>query len=306
MKALRTVGLLLTVGFSLAISGCRNSTTPAEKPTPMAEAPSSAPATSESQPREAVSQPAAAALTESPAPKRAGRLVRNLDFSAKWPARYKGLALLVVRNAKAPPTIDGNLSDQCWKDSRELVFKHLDGSEGDLKFKTTGRIAADRDNLYLAWTCFDSDMSGLVANIEDADGNVWEDDDVEAFLLPSHDDLEPYFQLILNSVKTQFDSFDMDADSWNPKGVETAVSKGKDRWSVEVKIPFKDMNVRQGKTSRLWHINLTRSRPVRGDDEQQEAAWSPTEDQSNHVPEKFAYVLFEAIEGPSPKGLKPE
>ncbi|MDP6354389.1 MAG: DUF4838 domain-containing protein, partial [Planctomycetota bacterium] len=92
-------------------------------------------------------------------------------------------------------------------------------------------------------------------------GKTWLDDNVEVFVDVTGKDQGEFYQFLLNSNDMLFDS-KIKNSSWDGKGVKTASSKGKDRWSVEIYLPysaFPDASVpKAGQTQ--WAVTFARHR----------------------------------------------
>ena len=152
----------------------------------------------------------------------------------------------------------------------------------------------------MAFHCAEPDLAGLVSRKRPRDGEVWSDDSVEVFVKAGAEATMQYHQVTVNADGSVYDAFARDA-GWNAD-VKAAVQKGKGFWSVEVAIPFVQMNLPKDAAplAEPWRLNLTRMRPARGGAAIEEAALSPTESPSSHVPAKFAYAFMSAFGGKLP------
>src|SRR6266545_4375048 len=72
-------------------------------------------------------------------------------------------AISIVRT-HTTPVIDGNLDDRVWKTAAIINrFTQVDPEEGAAPSENTEvRLLYDRDNLYVAVRCFDSDPSQII------------------------------------------------------------------------------------------------------------------------------------------------
>ena len=213
-----------------------------------------------------------------------------------------GRPAVLVAKAATEPTLDGALDDECWKDATPLEFRLLDGSVEKPKHATWAKLAATEKTLFVAFYCAEPEPDKLVSHRRERDSNVWEDDSVELFLKPGPEPTQQYHHLVVNPDGCFHDAFRGDAAAWQSE-LKLAAAKGKDHWAVEVAIPLGELCLGKHKATLAgpWRLNLTRTRPARGDEPGEETALSPTEDPSNHVPAMFAYAFLEALGGALPK-----
>ena len=104
--------------------------------------------------------------------------------------------------AKTAPTIDGKLNDACWKDAAVMGDFLLDSGRGIAPDETTVRILFDKDNLYLGVTCSESDWDTVAARIDQHDGPLYSDDDLEIFF-DTNRDRRTFMQFTLNTLGTK-------------------------------------------------------------------------------------------------------
>lgn len=163
--------------------------------------------------------------------------------------------------ANEPPIIDGKLTENVWKNPVTKFFAE-DGSPMPSE-PVDFYFAWDENNLYLAAKCIETKMEEMVANVREHDGAIYGEDCIGYFLQPEISDGSVY-QIYFNPLGTSFDqkisvdqgrATDVDRE-WNGT-YEAKTSKGKDWWSIEVKIPFHELKakVEPGKT---WAINFRR------------------------------------------------
>jgi hypothetical protein len=191
--------------------------------------------------------------------------------------------------------IDGSLEDKAWKSAPPLIMRKLRTGE-DTKFRTEVRVLADAKALYIGFTCFEPAMDKLRARVKEHDGQVWGDDEVEVFLSSGEKSSDSYFQFIFNSLGTVFDGKGKDYTAWNAAGIKTAAKKYKDKWTVEAMIPWKDLVKSGEKPSTLWRANFNRYRTAKQGSQDEDQAWSPTLENSNHVPSRFGHLTFKVFE----------
>jgi hypothetical protein len=222
--------------------------------------------------------------------------------TAKGEPSYKGRPAVLIAKAAKAPVLDGKLDDECWQQARPLVFHLLDGTADKPKCATWAKLVTTDDTLYLAFYCADPEPGKLVSEKRPRDSSVWEDDSVELFLRLGPEPNRDYRHLIVNPAGSFLDALGEDTDAWQSE-LKLATATGKDHWAVEIAIPLGELYqpADKQKLAGPWRMNLTRMRPARGDQPVEETALSPTEDPSNHVPEKFAYAFFEVFGGKVPQ-----
>jgi len=225
---------------------------------------------------------------------------RTAAVEMSWKGRtFEGRPAVLIPAAKAPPKIDGVLDDACWKQSKPIEMRLLDGDTRKPTHPTRARLAASEKALYVGFRCTDPDIGQLVTRKRPHDANVWEDDSVEVFLKCGADASRQYYHVIINPDACVLDDF-AGGKEWDGK-IQTAVHRDKGYWSVEIVLPFSKMDLPdRARLKGAWRLNLTRSRPARGQSFTEETALSPTESTSSHVPGKFAYAWFEVFGGKIP------
>jgi hypothetical protein len=161
------------------------------------------------------------------------------------------------------PVIDGNLDDPVWstvpvisKFIQQLPDEGMPATE-----RTEAKIAYDRQNLYFAVRCYDSEPDKIIANEmrRDVLSISTKDDNFAIFLDTFHDKRNAFF-FIITPKGSMHDALSTDARqfNWDWDTVWDARTKIDDKgWTVEMVLPFKSLryDVNQSKT---WGINLRR------------------------------------------------
>jgi hypothetical protein len=207
--------------------------------------------------------------------------------------------------AVAPPRVDGKLDDVVWKVATPVTLARTnEGGKVDKEIQTAAYCVYDKDNLYIAYHCFEPSPKNLKVTVKARDGSpIWEDDEIEYFVDPNHDHAKPgYFQLIVNAANVQFDNeADARGVGWNADW-ESAVAVGASKdWVVELRVPFKSIEVKATpKPGEVWGMNFTRHvMTVAGTPW---TTWSDT-GASFHTPSRFGDVTFRAdVLAVSPSG----
>ncbi len=181
---------------------------------------------------------------------------------------------------KTAPSMDGKGTDPVWKQGVQVAgFKN----RGLAEVKTTASILRTDKALYLKVDCYD-DMSKVHTNQMERDDDQWKDDCIELSIDPNNTRTD-YFYLAVNSAGIQYDalaSVGMNINkAWNGQW-KTAASKSKDKWTVELELPFSTFGT--PKPGVDWLIGLNRS--GRGMIRQ---SWT---DGSYHSPNSFRTVTL--------------
>ena len=194
------------------------------------------------------------------------------------------------------PVIDGEFDDAVWQKTDETGgFLRLRGRPGGEQRRageqTAVRLLYDRDCLYLALRCLDSEMGSVRRLVTVRDGPVWTDDCIEIFLGPERSEvlaasqgLGEYFHLIVSVAGIQADGIGFD-NAWDGRWLaRTARRRGE--WTVEVSIPFVVLGVHP-KEGDFWSANFCRHEARL----EEYSSWS-TLDESFHEQKHFGKVGF--------------
>lgn len=166
-------------------------------------------------------------------------------------ARIRALAsrewVVTARRAAAAIAIDGRLDEPDWQAAAPVAeFFQRERNEGRPGTERTEvRVLYDQANLYIAFTCFDSDMSRSVARAMFRDENQGSDDIISIMLDAFHDHRSA-IQFVTNRNGAMEDLFqngetqdtrNHDWDTvWHSRGSEDDKA-----WYVELAIPFKSL-----------------------------------------------------------------
>jgi len=201
---------------------------------------------------------------------------------------------IVIRAEPMPrvPEIDGVLEDAWCNVGR--VDRFVDCWKGTpAAIQSQAFIGFDGDNLYIAFNCAEPDKGPLVANVKEHDGALWKDDCVEVFLDVNHDRTH-YYHLAANAIGTRSDEACVEGGmclvsnnaAWNPAWT-AAAKRGETNWTVEVRIPFSELNPGVN-TTFDWGINLCRERQKTANREAAEISVVSPTGRGFQVPRRFA------------------
>ncbi|MFB3784990.1 MAG: carbohydrate-binding family 9-like protein [bacterium] len=204
--------------------------------------------------------------------------------------------------------LDGILEEAVWQQAAVLSpFIVNDGSAPGAE-STEVRLWYDNHNLYIGWSCQDSD---ILATFTQRDSELWNEEVAEFFITPQA--LETYFELQWNPLGTIFDALirnQLDANgfsksikgdwNWTAKGMtakvvaEGTVQKPGDtdkKWQVEVILPFSDLDHPAPNPGDVWRANFYRYDRWTGG-KLELLSWSPTLTKTFHEPSRFGYLEF--------------
>ena len=235
----------------------------------------------------------------------------------------------VAMHTVAMPLIDGNVSEEAWKNVPWTdFFQDIEGNKikPSPRLKTRAKMMWDDNNLYVAAEMEEPDVW---ANLTERDQIVFHDNDFEIFVDPSNS-THNYFEIEINARNTIFDLFLPKpyrnqggvVFGWNAPGMKHAVRVNgslnrpgdKDRgWTAEFAIPWTAITVGGGKhlpaNGEIWRINFSR---VEWDVDKMGGAyvkqkdasgkvkpennwvWSPQGVIDMHRPERWGYLQFYA------------
>ena len=185
--------------------------------------------------------------------------------------------------------IDGALDEPCWRSARRVSLVRTDDGRTPRE-KGEAMIAADRNALYVAFICWDRDLSGLVAQQKGHDGEPWKDDSVEVFVTSGPgEDLHHFIVSVTGAT----------ADAVYPRGNASDFRKGwnstfrsaakrfTDRWQAEMRLPFEEIGLSGEK---IALINFCREEQTFTE----LSCWSPTGG-SFAQPAKFGRLVLPPV-----------
>ena len=218
------------------------------------------------------------------------------------------LAITVPKINAKKIKVDGLLDEWPWRKAPRLTPFVQHDTMAPSRVKTEVRIWYDDEALYLGWICEDSDIQ---ATLRKRDSKFWEEEVVEFFVTPKA--LDRYFELQWNPLGGTFDAIirnKIGADGRSEKfegdwsytatnmtwalQVDGSVQDSSDRdekWTVEVRIPFSDLQVRTPRRGDVWRGNFYRFNRDQGR-EPELLSWSPTIWPGFHQPTRFGYLRF--------------
>ena len=172
--------------------------------------------------------------------------------------------------------IDGDLTEDDWKHAESIdEFVQIEPYEGEISSQPMEvRILYDTENIYFGFTCFDSEISKLVANEMRRDSRDLHENDTVFLILDTYDDKRSGFFFRMNAlgaiqdraVTNSGDTLNRDWDA-----VVECKSKINDTyWTSELSIPFSQLRFKQSDQI-VWGMNTGRELARN----QEEVIWVP-------------------------------
>jgi len=229
--------------------------------------------------------------------------------------------------------IDGKLNEFSWAAAPRVGrFRLIHNPEGRPAFATEAAMVWDAANLYVAFSCRDSEPWNRMKRRDD---RLWEEEVVEVFLDPDGDG-QNYAELEVNPENVVVDlliprprSGAETAIRWDIEGLATAVGRHAAGWVAEIAIPWKSLAAAGASAApapgQRWRVGLYRIKrpggPAKADQisallqglksadaagkteidnklrqlraNDEYTAWSPTRpERGYHDPERFGIVEF--------------
>lgn len=212
------------------------------------------------------------------------------------------------RFTETPPTVDGVLDEEAWKDAAEVGEFSLPWLGADARpaaKATRAKLLWDREHLYVA---ADMDDADLYADITEHDGQTWDNDVFEVFLKPAVDK-PAYYEMQVTANNTQFDCFIPrrglveQFKKLHEFGITSAVKlRGTlddrlDRdegWSVEMKVPWSSFMPTGGRPEPgdEWRFALCRYDYDISHERPELSSSAPLQQPSFHRHEEYAPLRF--------------
>ena len=159
------------------------------------------------------------------------------------------------------PNLDGTLNDPLWQRAKAITdFRQREPYEGQKSTEATEvRILYTRTAVYFGIVCYDSDVSGIVAEELRRDVSQDLDDNFEILISPTNDHQNGYaFQI--NPLGTQLDGLIAEESDMDPgwDGLWTSEARtGPKGWTATVEIPFATLNFTKSRDV-VWGLNFKR------------------------------------------------
>ena len=162
-------------------------------------------------------------------------------------------------------TLDGKLTEDAWNSApANGAFKFPQSKKSEPTAQTEFKVLAGDDALYIGITCREPLMDKLKMAAVERGGAVYLDDCVEIFIDPTGRRTN-YYHFLLSAGNVQLDDYRIEAGA-NTNGPygglwESAVFRGRDFWTAEIRIPYSAFFYTQSAEFRKeWAFNVCRER----------------------------------------------
>ncbi len=161
--------------------------------------------------------------------------------------------------------VDGVLDESVWSQATviDLPYEISPADNTPAPVRTTMRMAATQDALYIAVHAADPDPSKIRAHLTDRDSAFR--DDFVGVMLDTFDDRRRNYEFFVNPLGVQMDLIREEAtgnedDSWD--GLWTSAGRiTAEGYDVEIRIPFSTLRFRGGDGPKRWGVIAFRAYP---------------------------------------------
>lgn len=169
--------------------------------------------------------------------------------------------LLAIPKAEAAPQLDGLIGDGEYADAARIdhFVTYITGAPPD--WETRAFLTYDAENFYFALHAEDPEI-GTASFVEQKPNkpDTYGGDLVELFLDPLGTGMSR-FQICTNIVGMRYDESPTAGARWQGAWKSTG-SKGKDYWTVELRIPFTELGLKGAPEGQFWAANFVRTGKV--------------------------------------------
>jgi len=151
-----------------------------------------------------------------------------------------------VKNFSTGPHIDGMLEERTWDRVKPITELARANGEASSVERCEIYLGHDKENVYIAARCFDSNLNTLRVQAAENDGSVYADDNLW-FFFDTNMDEQTYYQLIVNPNAVVFDRScrieqgrpETDLQ-WNGPW-EVMSGREPEAWIIEMRIPKSEL-----------------------------------------------------------------
>jgi len=170
-----------------------------------------------------------------------------------------------ITRAAGEIKIDGDLSDPGWQGAVRIdtFYETSPGDNVPPQVATTAWLTYDDRYFYAAFEFAEPDMAQLRGPFSDRDNISGNNHDYGGVILDTRNDGKTAVLLLVNPRNIQYDAITNDLsgeDSSLDLYWDSATRLGKDRWFLEMRIPFSSLRYSKA-DPQTWGIQLYRNRP---------------------------------------------
>lgn len=176
-----------------------------------------------------------------------------------------GRVTFTVREATSPIRIDGELSEQAWRDAVVVPvdYEWVPGDNAVPPERTECLVTFDEERFYVAFRAWDRQPAAIRAHLADRDVPYL--DDTVGFMIDTFDDQRRAYQFRINALGVQMDAVNSDVDlseDWSWDGIWDAATRiTGSGYEVEVAVPFASLRFARVEGPQAWGFVATRDLP---------------------------------------------
>lgn len=176
--------------------------------------------------------------------------------SKKVKSDVKNITLPVYYTVDAP-RVDANLNETVWKEATALP-KMLKRNGSPAKVATEVKLLYDSKNIYIGAIMNEPSMNTILAQFDQRDLAIYSDDCLE-FVLKIPGLKDNFYHFAVNSIGSIYDSR-AGVKNYDAKGAKVKTRRLKDKWILEMAIPFKDLKAMPSQAGSIWSARFCRER----------------------------------------------
>ena len=223
-------------------------------------------------------------------------------FQAEIPSSDLSLPSAVVTPVpvdRPAPLIDGHLNDPAWRDAQSVGPFRTRAILGEPTGRTQAWVTFDMEHLYVAFDCREPSPEGPKGHGLDRDRSIHSGDAVYCLISRGAEPM-PFGNFAVNPDNVQWDAWTNmewgrlpEDDAAYDARWRSAVGRDSDGWTVELAIPWRELNIRAPVDGQVLRANLGRKR---WHDGWELISWAPVMKASGFdyqvEPYHFGYLVF--------------
>ncbi|MFA5857742.1 MAG: glycoside hydrolase domain-containing protein [Elusimicrobiota bacterium] len=183
----------------------------------------------------------------------------------------------------------GKIDDPLWQTvaatTKGTRFNLIPRIKGKATQQTEVYTMCDKNNLYIAFKCYESQMEKVVSTMTARDDLIYREDSVELFI-DTLGNTTAYYHCIANTLGTQFDEYTMGtSDKWTGDW-KVLTNKTSGYWTSEFVIPWTTLGIKFER-NKIIGINFCRNE-LPG---KETSTWSPLYNRFNE-PSNFGAMII--------------
>lgn len=172
---------------------------------------------------------------------------------------------IIIPNMQGEITIDGELDEAQWETAKVISLSYVTRPFENTAppVNTQVRVIENSETLYISFKASDPNPEAINAFFRDRD-RVW-DDDLVGIKLDTFNDSRLAYQFFTNPLGIQADSIEnemtgRESDSWDAIW-QSSGKITKDGFQVEMAIPLRILNFKEGSEHKIWGAEFVRFYP---------------------------------------------